>query len=612
MPGGRTPNKARFIEVATIYRDTMVLFIEKALGHKDILSQILSNEARKYNQRKYDEDSESYNQGEPIPHLIDQADIVFLIEKNLRRFPDLEHADVSWMHDIRELWNRKIKHFKKLGDLNPEDVAEYEALCARILRHCGFGETADYIVAPWSSAATEVPATMVNDFREQRERREWDKQRLANKPPDSLMMWEQQRLAEIEWEEEWERREQEREEIGKIGRDIDTLRRWFDADAGRSHCHASEFADLEHAEAARLGREREEIAEIGQDIDTLRCWFDADAGRSHRHASEFATLEHAEAVRLDREREEIAEIGQDIDTLRCWFDADHGRKQRHPSDFAWLEQRDQEQYECKERHETLRREREEIARIGQDINALGNFFDADDERKQRYPSHFTWLESAEAKVWQQAKDRLHHEREELTQIGYNIRALRDWFEANPSRQVRHRAGFARFMQHRLVSGGPHNLVVCKDGSVAGWVANHLGQCNAPDGKFIAVSAGWSHSLGLREDGSIACWGNNAYGQCNAPDGKFIAVSAGGFHSLGLCEDGSVVCWSYNYYGQCNAPDGKFVAVSAGRFHSLGLREDGLLACWGNDGNIVFEDGSIAYWGWQGDGRSNPPEGDFLP
>ena len=41
-----------------------------------------------------------------------------------------------------------------------------------------------------------------------------------------------------------------------------------------------------------------------------------------------------------------------------------------------------------------------------------------------------------------------------------------------------------------------------------------------------LSGGGFHSVGLCEDGTAVCWGDNEDGQCDAPPGQFIAVSAG--------------------------------------------------------------------------------------
>ena len=125
---------------------------------------------------------------------------------------------------------------------------------------------------------------------------------------------EQQRLADIEWEEEWERRElvrREREEIARFGDDIDGLRLWFDADEARHDRHTSEHTALLQREEARYERERAEIAALGDDIDDLRRWFDAVPERQVRHPSEHATLLQRDQERRERERTEIAEFDDD-------------------------------------------------------------------------------------------------------------------------------------------------------------------------------------------------------------------------------------------------------------------------------------------------------------
>ena len=60
----------------------------------------------------------------------------------------------------------------------------------------------------------------------------------------------------------------------------------------------------------------------------------------------------------------------------------------------------------------------------------------------------------------------------------------------------------------------------------------------------------------------------------------------GGHSLALRVDGSIACWGYN--GDGRAPPagvpGNFVAIAAGARHSLAIRVDGSVACWGANGD----------------------------
>ena len=70
----------------------------------------------------------------------------------------------------------------------------------------------------------------------------------------------------------------------------------------------------------------------------------------------------------------------------------------------------------------------------------------------------------------------------------------------------------------------------------------MGQSDAPDGEFSAVSAGGRHSCALRADRTVACWGNNVAGQSDAPNGEFAAVYVGELYSCALRADGTVACW----------------------------------------------------------------------
>ncbi len=81
----------------------------------------------------------------------------------------------------------------------------------------------------------------------------------------------------------------------------------------------------------------------------------------------------------------------------------------------------------------------------------------------------------------------------------------------------------------------------------------------------------------------------------SPDcNEFTAVAAGDEHSCGLRTDQTIACWGSNNYGESNPPPGRFTAVSAGGGHSCGLRTDNTITCWGDNNS----------------GQSNPPPGRF--
>ena len=150
---------------------------------------------------------------------------------------------------------------------------------------------------------------------------------------------------------------------------------------------------------------------------------------------------------------------------------------------------------------------------------------------------------------------------------------------------------------------------------------------APDGQFTAISAGGDHSCGLRADGTIKCWGKNWGGQTDAPEGHFTAVSAGSSHSCGLTTERTIDCWGFTESGRIDTPEGQFTAISAGGVNSCGLRIDGTIQCWGDndapEGHFTAisvgerhscglrTDGTIQCWGDNGFGQSNAPRGQFF-
>lgn len=188
----------------------------------------------------------------------------------------------------------------------------------------------------------------------------------------------------------------------------------------------------------------------------------------------------------------------------------------------------------------------------------------------------------------------------------------------------------------IVSGTFHNLVLCSDGTVAGWGRNGSGQlgnggnnsATVPvavntsgvlNGKtVIAIATGRDHALALCSDGTLAAWGGNGSGQLgndsttssNLPvtvsragllAGKTItAISAGANHSMALCSDGTLATWGDNGSGQLGnnsttasrvpvavirtgALAGKTVTgIAGGQNHSLACCSDGTAVAWGSN------------------------------
>ncbi len=81
----------------------------------------------------------------------------------------------------------------------------------------------------------------------------------------------------------------------------------------------------------------------------------------------------------------------------------------------------------------------------------------------------------------------------------------------------------------------------------------------------------------------------------SPDcNEFTAVAAGDEHSCGLRTDQTIACWGSNNYGESNPPVGQFTTVSTGGNHACGLRIDNTITCWGD--NLT--------------GETDPPSGQF--
>ena len=65
-----------------------------------------------------------------------------------------------------------------------------------------------------------------------------------------------------------------------------------------------------------------------------------------------------------------------------------------------------------------------------------------------------------------------------------------------------------------------------------------------------------------------------------PIHRGASLRSGGGHSCALRTDGTITCWGWNRDGQSDAPSGQYTAVSAGSVHSCALRTDGTITCWG--------------------------------
>ena len=509
MADGGFPNRNRADNAITIYRDAMREYIapilERQHGPNWIRSQVLNDDLRERNPRSYDQRLQSHKNGTSARNLIDLADIPFLIRNNSDAFPNLRPADAQRMHQIRDLRN-EIQHADREGDCTSEEASAIAAMCVMVLDRCRLPDAAEQIRGLSTAASTGLAAVSEAELREQRERREWDKSRLAGKSPEELTPWEQERLAEIEWEEEWELREAERQEITQFGDDIDGLRRWFDTNRARPKRHPSEYTALvrreeerereqqkREREQKRAERERAELAAFRYyDIDGLRRWFDANRARPQRHPSKYAKLVHRERGR-ELERAKIAAFRDNINGLRRWFDTDKVRRKRHRSEYAALVRREKElkragpegakiaafgnnidglrrwfdanqaragrhssEYAALARREEEREcERAELAAFGDDINGLRRWFDTDKVRRKRHPSKYAALvrwekerEEREERKRERKREgkRARRERAKIAAFGDDIASLRRWFDANQARAGQHSSEYAALVR----------------------------------------------------------------------------------------------------------------------------------------------------------------------
>ena len=484
MADGGYPNSTRANTALLIYRDAMREYIAQILkrehGPNWIHSQVLNDDARDRDESSYDKRHQSLQGGASPRDLIDPAEFPFLIRDNARAFPDLDQSDIRRMHDIRNSRNN-FQHASTSGDCSPEDADRISRLCIRTLERCGLSSAVASIHALSSDVAPGAPTVSGAALRKQREQREWYKDRLAGKSPEELTPWEQERLAEIEWEEEWERRElvrSEREEIARFGDDIDRLRLWFEADEARHDRHPPKYAALRRREQERHESEQAEITARVDDIDGLRHWFDTHKARPKRHPSEYAALRRreqerhkqqerewrerqsslsgigwAEQARRERERAETAALTDDIDALGPWLDADEARRDRHPAEHATLPQRGQERCERQSslsgigwaeqaRREREQRDKERPERHSPEYTTLPQ---RKQERRDRQSS-LSSIERAEQarREREQRNERELQEREqaEIAAFDGSIDGLRRWFNEDLNRAPRHRSIWA--------------------------------------------------------------------------------------------------------------------------------------------------------------------------
>ncbi len=181
----------------------------------------------------------------------------------------------------------------------------------------------------------------------------------------------------------------------------------------------------------------------------------------------------------------------------------------------------------------------------------------------------------------------------------------------------------------------------EDGTVVAWGANQYGQLGN-NGRFesatpvrvvttgalagkrvVSVVPGDQHVAALCSDGTVVCWGYNASGQLGnnsnltsrvpvAVDtsgllaGKEVTrLAAGGGFTLALCSDGTIAAWGLNGGSQLGGGfpnNSSLVPVAADQSGVLAGKTVTGIAAGENHGWVFCSDGSIASWGYNGDGQ----------
>ena len=402
MAEGGYPNTNRATNAYNAYGDAMRPYVARVLegahGPDWIRLRLLSDDLRENNRRRYDEIRQALQSKKPPEEIFDRADIPSLVNGDRENFSDLNRDEVRNLFTIRGLRNA-IVHSGR-GDCTVEEANAIIGLCVLTLERCGLFEAAENIRSLSLEGAAEASDA---ELREQRERRDWDKTRLAGKSLEELTPWEQQRLAEIEWEEEWERRELVRREREREAAERERRER---------EQHERERREREQRERARREREQREREQRQGEREQER----REREQREREQRQ-GEREQARRQRIERESFEIAAFGDDLEGLRRWFNAVGDRRKLHPSEYTALKEGEREHREQKgeskqrkherseherrqgEREQARRRriEREqiEIAAFDDDIEGLRRWFNAVGDRRKLHPSEYTALKKGE-------------------------------------------------------------------------------------------------------------------------------------------------------------------------------------------------------------------------
>ena len=188
---------------------------------------------------------------------------------------------------------------------------------------------------------------------------------------------------------------------------------------------------------------------------------------------------------------------------------------------------------------------------------------------------------------------------------------------------------ARPGPYSAIDAGFYQCALDPRGVIACWDRN--GPVGAPEGTFVALSAGWGLACGLTSDGAARCRdltdGTAAVDPPPSPEPlRLVRIGWSGPCGLRL-SDGSPICWAQS--PAVTPPAEPLTALAVGAGHACGVRGDGSLVCWGEPGgtpstlvppvgqfvDVKIEDasdcalrvdGTIACWGsWSNAGFTGP-------
>ena len=374
MTSSGVPNKDRAEGALSVYRDAMRQYIapilEEEYGLEWFISQVLTKEARKPNQKRHQQLRQSLLlDGTPPQDLIDVADIPYLIQNNRHSFNDLRRADIERMDSIRSLRN-ELNHTGHAGDCTPSYADAVVGLCGLVLERCDLLDAVERIrrLSPMEPARrVGTTAEALSEERRRRHPELEERERAETEGLHGALDEARANQALLIF------RKAMRRHIGSVLQRAYGLT-WLlqvygdDAPGVNRHRRVRLLHELDRgvppwqlidvSDFPFLVRNDQQLfPDLGPaDIDRMVSITSLRNRLAHSHDrtpgedDEIVDLCSLvlERCGLQYEAEDVRRLSlpafDDDDGLRRWFDADEGRQQRHPSEYVALERREQKQH----------------------------------------------------------------------------------------------------------------------------------------------------------------------------------------------------------------------------------------------------------------------------